>query len=312
MSHYDDTPPERSRQGEGSAAKLQRALGSLGEVRKPEDAEEPILEPSVRRALFSWLAEINAREELKAAGLKPRSTALLYGPPGCGKTTLAHHLAARLGVPLVVVGTENVVSGLMGSSEKAVANLFDVLVSHATPCVLFIDEIEGLGGKRDKNTLGGADNARTQILGVLLRKLEAYSGFAIGATNRERDIDPALWRRFHMQIAVEMPAFEERFAICKRYLHPFELSDDDMDVLADVTVNASPALLRQVMEGVKRQLVLKDRLRIDVSNPVGVFGALVSSVSVPPGLAVPPLWKEGAVSALASLSWPPRRVDGAA
>jgi SpoVK/Ycf46/Vps4 family AAA+-type ATPase len=284
----------RGRDGGGDACgKLQRLLGSLGEVRKPEDAEEPILAPTVRAALFSWLAEINAKDELQAAGLKPRGTALLYGPPGCGKTTLAHHLAARLGLPLVVVGSENVIQSAWGAAEANIAKLFTTLESFGEPTVLFIDELEGIGGNRNKNSFGGADNARTSMLGVLLRKIEQYSGFALGATNRQQDIDPALWRRFHLQIAIELPGFDERFAISKRYLSPYEFSDEDFDVLAELTEGASPALLRGVMEGVKRSLVLAPRLRLDVSDARAVFERVISTVAPPPELELPPLWGGG-------------------
>jgi SpoVK/Ycf46/Vps4 family AAA+-type ATPase len=305
-----DTPARGRDKADDECSKLQRLIGSLGEVRRPEDAEEPILTPNVRGALFSWLAEIRAKDELKAVGLRPRGTALLFGPPGCGKTTLAHHLAARLGLPLVCMGPENIISSGWGAAEQNLAKMFQTLRNFGE-AVLFIDELEAIGGSRDKNTYGGADNARTSLLGVLLRKIEQYEGYALGATNRPKDIDKALWRRFHLQIPIEIPGFDERFAICKRYLLPFEFTDDDLDLLAGLTVGASPALLRGVMEGVKRQLVLAARLRLDVTNPVEVFERVVTTVAPPPEIERPPLWGV-ANQSLSALSWPPVRGEAGA
>ncbi|MBA8912067.1 AAA family ATPase [Methylorubrum thiocyanatum] len=91
---------------EASAAqRLRTELGPLADVRESKDAEEPILGVRVRAAILGWLAEIHAADDLAAVGVKPRSTALLYGPPGCGKTTLAHHLAARLGRDSTIAAT---------------------------------------------------------------------------------------------------------------------------------------------------------------------------------------------------------------
>lgn len=305
------TQLRRRRGNEGevddSIVQLRSHFGGMGEVLAPGDAEEPILAPGVRVALFSWMSEIRARDELKAVGLKPRSTAMLYGPPGCGKTTMAHHLAARLGMPLLMLGSESIISNGWGDAERALAKLFDKLKSAPYPVVTFIDEMEGIGGSRDKNTHGGADNARTMLMGVLLRKLEAYDGFLVGATNRSTDIDQALWRRFHLQVSIDLPGADERFAILRRYGLPFDFSDDDIDILTDLTDGASPALLRGVMEGVKRALIIGERIGLDISNPVQVFRRVVTSVAPPPEIERPPLWLSQ--SELSRLSWPPARVE---
>ncbi len=155
------------------------------EVRCHTEAEEPILAPFVRSALFSWMAEIRAAGELKAAGLKPRNSALLFGPPGCGKTTLAHHLAARLGIPMVCIGSETLIGGNLGASEKSVSLLFAVLENSGVPCVAFIDELDGIGTDRSKQGSGECAQAMKSTIGVLLRKFEAYSGYFV-AISRSR------------------------------------------------------------------------------------------------------------------------------
>jgi len=306
------TSIRRRRADDGSedpVATLKSHFRGMGDILAPGDAEEPILAPAVRVALFAWLSEIRARDELKAVGLKPRNTGLFYGPPGCGKTTMAHHLAARLGMPLLLLGSETIISSGWGDAERALAELFDKLKTAPTPCVAFIDEMEGIGGSRDKNTGGSADNARTMLMGVLLRRLETYDGFLVAATNRAEYIDQALWRRFHLQVPIDLPGADERFAILRRYGLPFEFADEDIDILTDLTVGASPALLRGVMEGVKRALIIGPRIGLDITDPAKVFRRVVASVAPPPEIERPPLWVSQ--SGLANLSWPPARKDAA-
>ena len=298
--------PRRS----SDVAALQRALGSVAEVWAPEDAEEPILAPATRGAVFEWLAELRAEDELRAVGLKPRATALLHGPPGCGKTTLAHHLAARLGVPLVLVGAEKIFKPYLGESEQALDRLFKGLAMAGSPCIAFLDEIEAIGGKRAMNSQGGADNARTAVLTVLLRRIEQFDGLLVAATNRPQDLDPALWRRFNLQVAVDLPGDDERFAILRRYGLPFDFAERDLDLLCRLTDGASPALLRGVMEGVKRGLVIGGRLGRDVSDPAAAFARVVASVMPPPEIASPPLWEAGGTRELRGMQWPLRRSDG--
>jgi SpoVK/Ycf46/Vps4 family AAA+-type ATPase len=311
-----DLRPREARRAAATGASaivtLRNNLGNLAEVRAPEEAEPPILAPNARQAVFEWLSEINYRQELQAVGLRPRTSALLYGPPGTGKTTLAHHLAQRLGLPLVLVGAEQLMGSLMGESEKNVARLFDTLDLAKAPCVLLLDEIDSIGSKRSDDG-SAAGKAKNSILTVLLRKVESHKGLLIAATNRREALDPALWRRFHMQIGVDIPGQDERFAILRQYGAPYAFADEDLDLLVDLTEGASPALLRGLMEGVKRSLILAPRLRRAVDDPCRVFGAIIAALEPPSELSKPPLWTEAGQQALAAFkAWPPARGEATA
>lgn len=294
---------------------LRGALLGRGEVLEPKEAEEPILAAPVRSAMFGWLAELNARDELRSIGIKPRSSALLSGPPGCGKTTLAHHLAARLGIPMVNVGAEHLITSGLGGSEQNVSGLFRAIESYGKPCILFLDEIDSIGGKRRDTSgdRGGAVGAMNSVLTVLLRKIEGFDGILIAATNRADTLDQALWRRFGMQIEVALPDDDARWAILKRYGEPFDFDEATLDTLTDLTFGAAPSLLRQLMEGVKRLLVLGDRIKQPATSLRSTFATVIAQTKPHPEYDPPALWAETDKSlialeaAAAGAPWPPAR-----
>ncbi|TCS24130.1 ATPase family protein associated with various cellular activities (AAA) [Acidomonas methanolica] len=295
---------------EDACERLRSILGVHMDIRAPGDAEEPILGLHVRQVLAQWMAEIRAADELRVVGIKPRANALLYGPPGCGKTTMAHHFAARLGLPMVVVGSEHLIGAFLGESGKNIAKLFDGLAVADTQVVLFMDEVEAIGASRGARTGGQCDDEKNSALTVLLRKVEEFNaGYFIAATNMPDNIDAALWRRFNMQIGIALPGADERFAILKRYLSPFTLPDDDLDCLAEATDGASPALLRELMEGIKRGLIVRPRLRLAIDSAPEMFAAIISATMPPPEMEVPKLWSRAdTLKSLSRLSWPPIRM----
>lgn len=140
---------------------------------------------------------------------------------------------------------------------------------------------------------------------ALLKRIESFNGTAMAATNRADAIDPAMWRRFGMHLDVALPGFEERYAILRRYLHPLEISDENLDTLSEVTDGASPALIRQLMEGVKRALVLNPRLNRS-TDPSVVFSTLLASIKPHQAYTPPPLWHDQeAFDRACSIEWPP-------
>jgi SpoVK/Ycf46/Vps4 family AAA+-type ATPase len=282
---------------------VKSALEKFADVLMPQEAEEPILAPGPRAALFEWMTEIRLADDLAAAGLRPRRTALLFGPPGCGKTTWAHHFAARLGLPLACVRSENLVASYLGQTGQNIGQLFDAMSKTEGKTVIFFDEVDSLGGMRMNDQ--GASVERANSLNVLLRRIERFNGIALAATNRQDFLDPALWRRFDMQISIDLPGADERFAIIKRYAAPFEPPDDDVDLLVDLTDGASPALLRALMEGVKRTLIVGPKVGRAIDDPVAAFAPVIAAVAPAPEYTPPPLWASpDAVRALAGITWP--------
>jgi SpoVK/Ycf46/Vps4 family AAA+-type ATPase len=291
---------------------VNRALERLedyAEILKPADVDEPILAPGVAHAVHEWLVELNNARDLVAVGIKPRHLALLYGPPGTGKTTLAHHLAARLGLPLVAVQSEKLVSKYVGQTGEQVGKLFELLADVEGACVLLLDEFDSLGATRTRDKQAAAQE-RNSWVAILLRRIESFRGVGLAATNTKDAIDPAMWRRFGLQISVDLPGEHERFAILRKYATPFDLDDDAIDTLVSATRGCSPSLLRQLMEGMKRSLVLAPKLHnLDITKPEVVFGHVIASIAPPPEMDQPPLWASPAktLHELKGIAWPPRR-----
>jgi len=286
-------------------------IQQFAEVLRPDDIDEPILAPTVAHAVHEWLVEINNAAELSAVNVEPRRLALLYGPPGTGKTTLAHHLACRLGLPLVAVQSERIVGKFLGETGANLGQLFDILKRLERQCVLLLDEFDAIGQKRATERGGGATQERNQALTVLLRRIEQYRGVGLAATNTKDALDPAMWRRFGLQISVDLPGENERFSILRKYARPFDLEDSAIDLLVSATRGCSPSLLRQLMEGMKRTLVLAPRLHFDVSRPETVFAHVIASIAPPPEMQQPPLWSDDGrtLKQIQHIAWPPQRTD---
>lgn len=283
-------------------------IEQMARVLMPDDAEPPVLSQTVRAAVHHWLVELNCAQELADVGVKPRKTAMFSGPPGCGKTTLAHHVAARLGIPVVLVEMPAVVSRALGGTGNNIHALFRDVANQGDACMLFLDEFDAIGSGRtgDKQAAAREQNA---IVVALLQMIDNHPGLLVAATNMAEHIDAAIWRRFGMQLVVDLPDDDARFAIIKRYLAPFTLPDEDLDVLTHVTAGATPALLQQLMEGLKRSLVVGPRTGQRTDTAEAAIATVIAAVAPHPDLSPKPaLWTEAwALKEAAAITWPPTR-----
>jgi SpoVK/Ycf46/Vps4 family AAA+-type ATPase len=280
-----------------------KMLATFGEVFEPSEAMEPILASSVRGALTEWLSEIWAEDELAAVGITSRKRAIFDGAPGVGKTTLAHHLAARLGLPMIAVRPERVISKWVGETGQNIGKLFDLAADPENPVVLFLDEFDALSRQRRKSDQA-ADDSRNQEVNTLLQRIEQYRGFLIAATNFSDHIDEAIWRRFDIHIALDLPGQRERERILERYLSPFVWPAESLSIMAESMETASPALMRKFCEGLKRQTVVGPKIGSDMRKEA-VVERLLATIHPHPSAGLPRLWSLGASDrSVRCLPWP--------
>jgi SpoVK/Ycf46/Vps4 family AAA+-type ATPase len=291
----------------------QAKIEDFGELFMPQEAAEPILARPVRSALLEWLTEIWAEDELKAVGIAARKRAIFDGPPGVGKTTLAHHLAARLGLPMLAVRPDRVIDKWVGSTGRNIGDLFEAAArglanpgqgaAAVVPLVLFLDEFDAVAVTR-RRAETGAEEERNAFVNTLLQRMEQHDGFLIAATNHGAHIDPAIWRRFDIHVTLELPGPPERERILARYLAPYGLPADALSELASAFDTASPALMRAFCENVKRQIILAPKLGLDVGK-VSVVERVLASCHPHPDLGKPRLWSHAADDrAVALMPWP--------
>lgn len=165
-----------------------------------------VLRPAVRTVLTDLAKEVPEWSRLEGLGVPRRNRVIFYGPPGCGKTSAAEAIAAELGVPLVVVRLDAIVSSYLGQTAGNLRRIFEY-ASSAQWVVLF-DEFDALGRERsDPNEHGEIK----RVVNSFLQLLDSYAGpgMLIAATNHEETLDRGLWRRFDEVLEFPLPTVRE-------------------------------------------------------------------------------------------------------
>lgn len=256
---------------------------SFADVAGQDEAKEALME------LVDFLHNPGKYKEI---GANMPKGALLVGPPGTGKTLLARAVAGEAKVPFFSISGSEFVEMFVGMGAARVRDLFKQAQEKA-PCIVFIDEIDAIGKRRDNGQFGGNDE-REQTLNQLLSEMDGFDGskgvVILAATNRPESLDKALLRpgRFDRRVPVELPDLQGREAILRVHARAVKMADNiDYGTLARATAGASGAELANIInEGalravrMQRHIVEQEDLEESIETVIAGYqrkGAVISA-----------------------------------
>lgn len=245
----------------------------LAEVYFPEELPKdmPLFDKDIKDAIMSVVNEWNNFNKLAKIDALPASSCLIYGKPGTGKTHLAKWISRQIGVPVVLARLEGLMSSFLGTTSKNIGNLFTFADRYN--CVLLLDEFDAIAKLRnDPQEVGEVK----RVVNTLLQCLDTRKnkGFTIGVTNHELLLDPAIWRRFDIQIEVPIPPSSVVMLLIKKYLEPLSFEDVELRLFAWVMTGASGADIEMLAKWIKRATVINNNATI--INTVKQFALLNS------------------------------------
>ncbi len=222
-------------------------------------------------ALMELVDFLHNPEKYKEIGANMPKGALLVGPPGTGKTLLAKAVAGEAKVPFFSISGSEFVEMFVGMGAARVRDLFKQAQEKA-PCIVFIDEIDAIGKRRDSGQFGGNDE-REQTLNQLLSEMDGFDGskgvVILAATNRPESLDKALLRpgRFDRRIPVELPDIGGREAILRVHAKDVKMAENiDFKSLARATAGASGAELANIVNEAALRAVKMQRKEVEQAD----------------------------------------------
>ena len=212
----------------------------------------------------------NPKKYTDAGASMPKGI-LLVGPPGTGKTMLAKAVAGEANVPFFSISGSEFVEMFVGMGASKVRDLFKQAKEKA-PCIVFIDEIDAIGQKRNSGSYGGNDE-REQTLNQLLTEMDGFEGntgvIILAATNRPESLDPALTRpgRFDRRVPVELPDLKGREAILSVHAKKIKVAEDvDLHTIARMAAGASGAELANIINEAALRAVRNGRIIVNEAD----------------------------------------------
>ena len=248
------------------------AMGSTRELTIPVDSESRttladviypdsnktsvILSRSNAEKVDSFILSYQNADKLNSLGIGVSNTLLLYGPPGCGKTKCAYLIAKKLNLPLVIARLDSLISSYLGTTAKNIRTLFEF--SQKMPCVLFLDEFDAIARSRNDQYEHGEIK---RVVNTFLQQIDSFKGrsLIIAATNFEKSLDYAIWRRFDNTLRFDLPDNDEKVRLFNLKLKQFKGSENIVVEFLPHMENFSHSDVEQAAITVMKQCILDGR-----------------------------------------------------
>ncbi|HBP6080205.1 TPA: ATP-binding protein [Pseudomonas aeruginosa] len=249
------------------------------DVSHPMEDETPLLLPSaIASRISEFIANVQRYDELARVNAAMPSRLLAYGLPGTGKTKLARYIAAKLRLPLLTVRCDTLVSSLLGQTSRNLRRVFEF--AQQRPCVLLLDEFDALASARGNDRDVGE---LQRVVIALLQNIDAIpeSTVVIAATNHDRLLDPAVWRRFGFRVPMPIPDTALRRQLWIQFLLPYTTEGIDVDHLASISTGITGANIEQVCLDTKRATVLagaKEISELELVRRLGLNLAITNGI----------------------------------
>lgn len=234
---------------------------SIVDVELPSRVKSDVVLPQLTDSkIQDFINVVNHQSQLIKSGVEISNSLLLYGKPGCGKTTVARYISERTGLPLVIARFDAIVSSLLGNTAKNIRKIFDFADNR--PCILFLDEFDAIAKARDDQYELGE---LKRVINSLLQNIDAFAkqNILIAATNHPELLDKAIWRRFNTVIELGAPQDAEIFNLIKLFIDDFsnDFVEDEkrMDRVVKLMEGKTPSDIKGIVNNAKAQVVVNER-----------------------------------------------------
>lgn len=229
-------------------------------LRQPSVEFEPIWDNSIRKVLEQVITERTQAGKLREHGLQATKSIIFTGKPGVGKSLAAKWISNKLNKPLLILDLSAVMSSFLGRTGSNLRNVLDY--AKGMECVLLLDEIDAIAKKRDDNTDVGE---LKRLVTVILQEIDEWPehSLLIAATNHASLLDPAVWRRFDLQIELPMPSIEQVEEATNLFLGKDKIQSKEIkNSLISLLNSLSFSDIQRAVLSIRRQAVIK-KIKLD-------------------------------------------------